>query len=274
MRLETRSASFDIKTASEDGSTFEGMLACFYNVDGNGDILDDTAFDFKGDLASFNTKGVVRDEHMVTIGKIMGASVVKGMAEGGLAIKGDIFDTSHGIDVRKLIKGKAVQGLSLGSYIKARMWLDDLESVRAYWDSKGYTPTDQDISRAAYGVRLITRALPMEGSITFNPANERAGITSVKSDGQPAGQTFETHSQSVLAAVEEFLERAKDLDTKRKADGRALSPSHLARFRKLRDDLEGLLRVPQEPETKTASGPDATQLYAEFLHICAAQTVL
>ncbi|WP_422928551.1 HK97 family phage prohead protease [Singulisphaera sp. PoT] len=271
-KLETKSFAFEVKTASDDGSEFSGLGAAFNNIDGGWDIIHPNAYDKH--LDAFKSNGVIRDEHQVTTGKVTDASIDP---KQGLVITGKISDTVAGKDQRTLLKDGVVKRLSVGHFVVRREWLDSPEEVKAFWDGVGYRPTEQDLVRSGNGARLITEARPVEVSTTFCPMNDKCEITGVKNaSGQPAGRTFDAHSYDTLAVLEEFLERADRLMTKRAADGRSLGKKHAAAFTRLRDRLASLLEAIADPATKgttpSTEGPspeEAKSLYAAFLAITA-----
>jgi phage head maturation protease len=267
-RLEYKSMAFEVKSSNDDGSEFTGVGAAFNSIDYRPDIIHPNAYDKH--LDEFRRNGVVRDEHEVTTGKIVDATIEP---TNGLVVKGQISATSHGMDQRRLLKDGVYKNLSIGHYVLARTYLDSPEEVQAYWDTVGYRPTDDEKIRSAYGARLITEAQPKEVSTTFLPMNPNAKIREVKSNGTAPvrGLTFDDHSESTLAALEEYHERALKLMEKRGADGRTLSKKHQAAFQRLSDRLLSLLDAMKDPETKTqpADAPtvaaEANSLYAEFL---------
>lgn len=67
-----------------------------------------------------------------------------------------------------------------------------------------------------------------------------------------AGVPFAVHSHSVLAAVEEYVQRAQDYAALKAQDGRALSSERRADFTRLRDDLTRLLEA-TEPKADEAA---------------------
>jgi HK97 family phage prohead protease len=250
MKLETKSFAFEVKAADADGGTFEGIGAVFNNVDAGFDVIATSAYD--KDLPFFRAEGKVRDEHTVTTGRITDAKITPE----GLALTGKISDTIAGRDQKTLLKDGVITRLSIGHYVLEKEYLETPEEVKAYWDTVGYTPNEQDLTRSAgpygMGVRLIKRARPVEVSTTFNPMNDRAAITSVKADGQPVGRTFDAHCLHTLAVLEEFHDRARRLLEKRAADGRRLSPHHRAAFERLSEKLAELLDANEPPDLKGA----------------------
>ena len=234
---------FSLKHASEDGASFEGLLAAFCNVDCYGEVL--TPGCFKTDMDHFISCGVVRNEHSVTTGKVNYAEETKE----GLFVKCEIMPTSAGKDQAILLRGRCIKQLSVGARMWGR-WSDDMEELKAMWAEHGYTPCEDDLIRAANGAYLVTRAKAYEASTTFHPANERTAITSVKSADPQAGRTFDAHSETVLATVEEFTERAARLSQLRQKEGRGLSAKSLNRIRQLRAKLDILAKTPAAEPTE------------------------
>lgn len=269
MNIERRVRPFEIKSADGGNGgaicTFEGLGAVYLNLDWKGDILDPGSL--AADLPALLSDGKVRDEHDVTTGKIVDASD----GPNGLYVKGAILDTAAGRDQAALVKGGAITRLSIGFIPLKREWLNSPEEVKAYWESKGYTPTEDDLVMLGSfgGARLVTRARVVEVSTTWLPVNDKARITEAKG-GPRAGRSFADHSDQVLATVGEFVERAEKLGTLRAESGRSLSPESKSRLTQLRGRIDALLS-PLE-----AKGPDAPQppidlnsLYADYLATCA-----
>jgi HK97 family phage prohead protease len=268
--LETKTRAFEVKAADggEGGAvcTFEGLGGVCLNLDWKGDVVDPGAF--ARDIAFTRERGKVRDEHGVTTGRLVDAS---DRAE-GLYVKGLILPTSAGNDQAVLVKGKAVDRLSIGYATLAKEWLSSPDEVKSYWSSKGYAPTEDDLLAlgAFGGARLLTRVRVYEVSTTWLPTNDKAAITGVKS-GARAGRSFADHSDQVLAAVGEFLERAEGVAKLRAESGRSLGPEAKSRLTQLQTRLSGLLSSleakSQAPEPEPVQTFDA--LYAGFLAACA-----
>lgn len=266
--LEFKTFPFEVKAGAGDGdgAHLEGLVACFLSIDDGGDMFVPGCFaDY---LPFFKSEGVIRDEHCVTTGKITDAAE---RGTEGLWFAGEILPTSAGKDQSILVKGKAVTRLSVGSRNWGR-WVDDPEEIKALWSAHGYAPTDDDLMRVGFGVRVIERSKPYEASTTWLPMNKNTQITSVKSDGPPARPTFDQHSGQVLAAVAEFTGRAESLAALRAEKGRGLSAKSRARVAQL---LERLGKLALTPETKAdvteapAPETDPNTLYAEYLATCA-----
>lgn len=259
-RLETKALPFTLKSAddSADGAVFEGIVACFCSIDLASDMFLPGCFAAR--LDAFKSNGVIRDEHCVTVGKVLDAAEVPE----GLWIKGQVLPTTAGRDVAILLKNRAIKRLSIGSQNWGR-WTDDVEEIKALWQQHGYAPTEDDLLRAGYGVRLIERSAPYEASTTWLPMNENTSITSVKSADPQARPTFDAHATQTLAAVEAFLERAEQLHALRQQDGRGLSQKSRARARQLIDRLTTLTTLPAtEPPAEPDHNDDVQALYDEW----------
>ena len=241
MQLERKILAFDLKATSEDGGSFEGLAAAFYNPDESWycDILAPGCF--VDSLPEFLTSGFVggmNHDWDQPIGKPTSAEET---AE-GLFVKATISDTAHGRDCRVLMKDGVVRKLSIGFRVLGRTWLNTLDEVVAWWTSVGYTPTAADMAKAVGGCRLITKLKLYEFSPVALPANPRAVISSVKSGEAPAtGLSLRDHSEATLAAVQEYAERLQSLRETRAAEDRGLSPDHQAGFRKMRGMLDEIL---------------------------------
>jgi hypothetical protein len=264
--LEFKSFPFTLKSetdGADGGCELEGIVACYNSIDLVGDMYIPGCFDEF--LACFKSEGVIRDEHEVTTGRIADAKSVPA----GLWIKGCILPTAAGRDQTILIKGNAVKRLSLGAR-NFGQWTDDADEVKSAWAATGYQPTEDDLIRIGYGVRLITRAKPYEASTTWLPINTNTRITAVKSDSADALErpTFDHQSDQALAAVEDWTQRAESLAALRQADGRGLSKKSLSRIGQILDRLTKLTALPEVPSEKpAASATDPDSLYGEFLRI-------
>jgi hypothetical protein len=204
----------------------------------------------------------VRNEHGCTTGRLVEANPTAA----GLRIKGLILPTSAGRDQYILVKGKAITKLSIGYTVLKARWLDGEAEVLAYWESKGYAPTQEDllILGGVYGVRVIERCRVHEVSTTWLPMNDNAEITGVKSADAPARLTFADHSDRTLAAVAELCQRAESVKTLRTADGRDFGAKTRGTLLQLKTRLETLLSA-TEPTTEPNSEDEDQRLYDEWL---------
>lgn len=85
-----------------------------------------------------------------------------------------------------------------------------------------------------------------------------AATVASKSGGLHAGLPFQVHSATVLAAVEEFIDRARDIQSLRAKEGRMLSAANVVRLQGLYDalaaaagDLKTLLDSTAPPKADT-----------------------
>ena len=262
MKLDRKIIDAEVKALQPDGSSFSGLGAVFHNVDSYGDAIQKGAF--KDSLKRFREKGFIGglnhnwDE---PIGKPTTAKEV----EQGLYIEGSVLDTAHGLDMRKWLANEIVSQLSIGYRVKEYMWLDDEKSVSAWWDEMGYSPSKQDKDRAKYGVFVLTKIELYEVSPVMVPANDLAQITEVK-DGMK-GHPFDEQVCMALAAVQHVIERGRQIDAKRREDGRTLSPKRLAKFKEMRDVVSDFIAATEQaPTGSTGSAPD---LKAERLRMLA-----
>ena len=266
MNLETKSIAFELKSIGETtpdvAATFEGIGACFFNLDWKGDIIDPAAFE--ADLPFFKSSGKVRNEHGITTGRVADAST----SAAGLFVKGQILPTTAGLDQAILVKGKAITNLSIGYMTLARDWLNSPDAVRAYWDTKGYAASDDDlVALGQFGAaRLLTRVRVYEVSTTFMATNDKTPILSVKGSDPRPGRSLSDHSEAVLATVAEYLDRVEAMATIRHADGRAVSTETKARVSQLESRITAWL-ASLETKRVARDGPAPTfdQLYAESL---------
>lgn len=260
-QITRRIIPFETKSADgtdTDGWTFEGLASPYLNIDWCGDVIEPGAFD--ADLEFTRTEGKVRNEHGNTTGRITDAK----SQTAGLFIGGLILPTSDGRDQYILVKGKAITRLSIGYQTLRSRWLEGQEAVRAYWEEKGYNPSDDDLIMlgSCFCVRVIERARVYEVSTTWLPMNDKAEITSVKSADAPTQLTFSDHSDRTLAAVAEFLGRAESVKSLRTADGRELGAKTRGTLVQLKSRLDALL-VATEPPANTDD--EAEALYNEWL---------
>ena len=204
MDMQFKSVPFEVKASNPDGSSFEGKASPFWNIDSYGEIVDDKAFD--QDLGDFLENGFVgglNHDWSNPVGKPMSGTRAMG---DHLHIKGSVIDTTHGLDVRKLLSAGIVRKLSIGYRTMGDMMLNDADEVANYWDTKGYTPNAQDIARAQMGARVLTRIKLLEVSPVTVPANDLAMITAVKAAQDAAFKAF-----NEAAAMTEATEPSNDL---------------------------------------------------------------
>jgi HK97 family phage major capsid protein len=180
----------------------------------------------------------------------------------GLLVGGNVLDTAHGMDVRKLLAGKVCRYLSIGFDVLARAWLEKAEDVKKYWDTVGYTPTEQDTARSQYGALLFTDVQVYEASPVMVPGNDYAEITSVRGAALER-LPLDEHLRTALATAEEISERIEQLATLRAADGRGVPPERRAVLRQMRDRIDRALAASQP----RASEADLRALRLDLLKI-------
>lgn len=235
MNLERRNVPFELRASSEDGSEFSGYGSTFFKIDDYGSMFARTAFD--DTLPFFLSKGFIGglDHNWAQpIGKPVKATT----DSHGLFIDARISKTAHGLDVRELIKDKVISQLSIGFMTLGYEWLDTQSEVEAYWKTNGYTPDDEDLTRARYGAMVKTKTRLYEVSPVTIPANTDCVITDVRATSAGAGDRVLALLGDNADAVA-LLEHA-DIDT-------ATRTSIL----RLRSICNSLL-------DKSASGPAAT----------------
>lgn len=263
MQLEYKALPLRGLKAAAEGGEFEGLAACFHNVDDSfwPDIIAPGAF--AADLPEFLAEGFVsglNHDWDQPIGRPLAAEETRE----GLQVRGSICDTQAGRDLRTLLQGGVIKRLSIGFRTLGRTWLETSDEVAAYWAGAGYTPSAEDIAGAQGGARLLTRIKLYEFGPVAVPANKRAAITAVKDldEGGRPGRSFDSHSQAVLAAVAEWTERAQQLHELRAQDGRGLAPERLVEIRRLHGALGGLLTA---CESTSAPLPLADRVRAEAI---------
>jgi HK97 family phage prohead protease len=220
MPLEYKSIPFEVKEVVDvagGGWEIAGYASTFGGEpDAYGDVIVSGAF--AESIAARPTKFLF--EHFEPIGKQLEIRE----DDKGLFGRWSIVDTRAGTDAYKLAKAGVLDSLSIGYFTLEADYRED-------------------------GVRLLRKADLFEVSAVAIPANENAVITDVKSLGRP----FEQHSETVKAAVAEWLARVKSGADTRATDGRALSEARKAlmaalsgSLRTAADEVDALL-VPLAP---------------------------
>jgi HK97 family phage prohead protease len=189
--MERKTLRFDIKGTSGDGSTGEGIGAAFHNVDTYREII--APGSFTSDLPDFLADGFIGGLNHDWDNPIGSPTDAKEVAA-GLWLSWAISDTSHGRDVKTLLKDKVVKKLSIGFETVGSEYLENADEVKAYWDKHKYEPSAQDLQRSANGsVRLLTRINLFEVSPVVVPANDKAIITAVKAADIKTLRDLETY---------------------------------------------------------------------------------
>ncbi len=150
MTLELKHFEIEELKTDDETRTIEGFAAVFNNVDNGNDIILPGAFT----KTLKKSKPVMLWQHRTDMP--IGVWDDLEETEKGLYGKGRIIDTALGLDAFKLIKGKAVKGLSIG-YSTKKYEIDQNKGVR----------------------KLIEVELFEVSPVTF-PMNDKAQITRVK----------------------------------------------------------------------------------------------
>jgi HK97 family phage prohead protease len=187
MDLQFKTFPFEVK-AGGDASTFEGLVSVFHNIDSYGEIVDDGAFD--EDLSDFMANGFIGGLNHDWDNPIGTPQPGTKTTPNGLHLVGSVIDTTHGMDVRKMLKAGVVKKLSIGYREMGSERLEDADAVASYWEKKGYSPNAQDMARAVNGATVLTRVKLYEGSPVTVPANDLAMITAVKAAREAAEQAL------------------------------------------------------------------------------------
>jgi len=249
----TRLCSYPSSLKSADDSTgeIEAVVAVFNNVDAYGDKILPGAF--TKSLARKLPRCVWMHDWKAPVAKTVSAIET---AE-GLQVKGMFnLDTQRGREAYSDVKKGLVDEFSIGFYIKK--WTKDEEND--IWE-------------------LVELDL-VEWSPVLVGANPATRLISVKSGGDTlGGLRFEEHSTSVLAALEEYVERASGYAMLRSGEGRALSDNRISEFKKLRDALSKLVDAPNvtiSPESDDPGlSPELKALQIEALReMAAAESIL
>jgi HK97 family phage prohead protease len=261
MDLQFKTFPFEVKAGAADGSTFEGLVSVFNNVDAYGEIVDPKAFE--ADLPDFMANGFIgglNHDWNNPIGKPQAGTKV---VDKGLHLVGNVLDTTHGMDVRKMLAGGVVKKLSIGFRTKGDMVLQDAEECMAYWKANGYTPNAQDMARCQGGARVLTRIQLFEGSPVTVPANDLATITAVKAARDAADAVYRAaapaedpkpdrldliRTTSSLSDFEDILRDAGFSGTESKAI--------ISRLKSLPRDVVGDDAGPKPEDAITLDAPD------------------
>jgi HK97 family phage prohead protease len=256
--------------ASQGGAEFEGLASAFYCIDDSwwNDIVAPGAF--REDLPEFLERGFVGGTNHnwdEPIGRPLHAEE----RPEGLFVRASVSETAHGRDVRTLLKDGVIRFLSIGFRALVRTHLETAEEVQAWWRSVGYTPTAEDVAKSQHGARLLTRIKLFEVSPVAVPANPHAAITAVhgQQPGAAAGRSLAEHSETVLATVEEWVERLRSLHGLRRLEGRGLSPDHQAGLRQVAAQLREWTESPEARKPTGAGTREAERLRDEYERIAA-----
>jgi len=180
--LSFKTVPFELKSASGDGSEFEGYGNAFHNIDTAQEIVASGAFkrSIEKLMAEGSTDviflGGINHQWDSPIGKVTSA---KEDAK-GLFVQGKISPTQHGKDCMVLLKDGVLKKMSIGYKVLSDEMLDGPKEVADYWKSVGYKPSEKDIAMSRNGARLLTNVHLYEVSPVVAPANDMADITRVK----------------------------------------------------------------------------------------------
>ena len=165
-----------IKTAGLDEGSFEGFASVFDNVDSVGDVVRRGAF--AKALKSGRVTPLIWEHQANDPRAYVGEVVEARETDEGLAIKGRFdLDTEHGTAAYRQVKGRRVEGLSIGYYVN-----------RSQKNADGHTELlDLDL---------------LEVSVVARGANDRALVTSVKArPTTPIKSWLARHAADTLLAT-------------------------------------------------------------------------
>ena len=175
---EYKDVGFEVKSTSSDGSTGSGLASVFFNIDAALEIVDDGSF--HQDLPEFLENGFVGGLNHDWSNPI-GSPTKAASGRDGLEVGWKLSPTAHGKDCMVLLKDRVIKFLSIGYQVLEDAILQTFDDCVAYWQTKGYTPSAQDLSRANRGgIRLLKRLRLLEFSPVTIPANGLAVISGVK----------------------------------------------------------------------------------------------
>ena len=274
-QLERKAISFSLKTESLKEGEFAGYGAAFSNLDRVGDIIACGAF--KDTIPEFLSTGVIAWQHEwdTPIGKAIEAYE----DEHGLFIRAKISDTSQGRDALTLLRDGVIKKLSIGYRIKDAEFFDSLDELAAYARANNIPLKLDNLEGVVGGVRLIKAIDLYEISLVTVPANPAASVTAVKEldaliGDLHAGLPFAKHSEMVRAAVEEFANRASEIQELRRKEGRVLSNANRQKLQSVveawaagQEAINSIneLLASTDPAEKNKTNHEARKLYAQFL---------
>jgi HK97 family phage prohead protease len=274
-QLERKAISFSLKAESLKEGEFAGYGAAFSNLDRVGDIIAYGAF--RDTIPEFLSTGVIAWQHDwdTPIGKAIEAYE----DEHGLFIRAKISDTSQGRDALTLLRDGVIKKLSIGFRIKDAEFFDSLDELAAYARANNIALKLDNLEGVVGGVRLIKAIDLYEISLVTVPANPAASVTAVKEldaliGDLPAGLPFAKHSEMVRAAVEEFANRASEIQELRRKEGRVLSNANRQKLQSVveawaagQEAINSIneLLASTDPAEKNKANHEARKLYAQFL---------
>ena len=235
--MEYKSFDFDLKSVEEDG-TFEGYAAVFGNIDALGDVIDQGAF--TKTLAEHPRVPILWQHDTYEPIGVGSENTPDGY---GLHAKGLIVPTLRGADALRLMRARAIGGLSIG-----------------------YKTIQSQSGKSADGYkRKLMEVRLYEYSLVTFPANDLAQVTQVKAllERMNSGNAslemllsaLKTSGAIEVTEVDE-LWSALDLDLKA---GRTLSTASRAAVAKAIESLQALLDEADGPTgeaAKSAVEPD------------------
>lgn len=210
---DTRLEILEVKAAG--GASGAGQLKGYASTFGNWDRLKERPVPgaFAQDMAEFLVDGFITVYHKAE-GLLPIATITECYEDSiGLYVVADFHSTQAAQDARTVASERLARG----------------KSVRL---SIGYVTLDDEYVPDG---RLLKRCKLYEISLVNIPANPMAAVASVK--GLLGGLTLETHSDTVRAAVDEYIARIADLADIKTKEGRVLSTANVTRLSALKDAL-------------------------------------
>lgn len=208
---------FEVQTDDGGPGRFAGYAVTYGQPLISGDVVKFGAFDQS--LDGFLLRGALLSQHdwdKTPVGMFTSAkSDDHGLWLEGVWHSTEDAQTSRTIAQERIAAGKSV-ALSVG------FLLDEYEPVDA---------------KNKFGPVVVTNGTLLEVSLVGVGNDPNATLTQVHGlrDGP---NTFAQHSEAVLEAVGDFVQRARDLRELRAADGRALSETNMARLQDLAESAE------------------------------------
>jgi HK97 family phage prohead protease len=245
--------SAEFKVLNEKEGIAEMIVSVFHNIDHGGEIV--MPGFFQDSIERRRTadgrprvKGVWAHDWAQPVAKTLDARELlpgdPGLPEsirdfGGLWVRGQFnLDTQRGHDAFSDLQFGTVDEFSVGYRVKKDEWDEDTGVIRL-------------IEGEWYEWAPVL--------VGMNPLTELVGTK---------GLRYVEHSEAVLAAAQEWLDRTKALAALRAEDGRTLSAEHIERLAQARDALLG---VTEEIKALLSDGQSEPEIDIETLAALKAQ---
>jgi phage head maturation protease len=250
--------AFEAKATVTDTGEFTALANKTGIMDRGGDLILRGAFE--GATEGFVKNGTILVGHEW---QDMGVAMPTRASESaeGFEIAGKFHSDDESQRVRTVVAERIAAGktvaMSIG-FMPEKSGVAWFETGESMWDflveNSLTTGVDEASVKAWPGwCRLIQKVAEIyEVSFVTVGMNQGSFVASAKSvsgdEGPHGGLTFADHTDQTLGAVKVFLDRAKDLASKKASEGKQLSADKLAAIKALRDDLDALVIMGEELE--------------------------